>query len=218
MGVVTAGMLLPLGADAQSRHHRGTAHPADAGAATAPGASGTAPGAPGASGTAPGHTGAAPGHAMRVIPIPVLEVNAMMQRQRVWMFTPPPGQGAFGLGSLGDGRRVWVLLPSCRRPNPDDPRDPCPVMRAAMELVTGSGTVTSVGPLTVGPTPDSRRVQSFVIPAGVEQVRVKLLRQNNSVRYEAVFEASGLTNLPLPEGRPQGPDRFVFNLQRYPSL
>lgn len=162
--------------------------------------------------TAPGQDG------RRVITIPVVEANAMAQRQRVWFFTPPAGSSAYRIGTLGQGHRVWALLPSCRQPNPDDPRDPCPVGRAAIEVITGQGQVASTEPMTIGNGPDSRRVQSFVVPAGIEQIRLKILRRDDGVRWEAAVDAAQLGNLPAPVGQPRGPDTFQFNLQQYPSL
>jgi hypothetical protein len=156
----------------------------------------------------------------RVIAIPVVEAAAMMQRQRVWLFTAPAGNSAFGIGSLGEGgHRVWALLPSCRQPNPDDPRDPCPVGRVVMEVISGTGSVASTEPQTIGNAPDARRVQSFVIPQGIEQLRIKILRHSDEhVRYEAAVDAAQLHQLPVPEGQPRGPDTFVFTLAHYPSL
>jgi len=78
----------------------------------------------------------------------------MSQRQRVFLFTPPAGSGAYGIGTLGEGHRVWALLPSCRQPNPDDPRDPCPVGHVTMEIITGNGQVR-VLPLVDGDTSGS---------------------------------------------------------------
>ncbi|MDP3274953.1 MAG: hypothetical protein Q8Q09_07125 [Deltaproteobacteria bacterium] len=153
--------------------------------------------------------------APRVIPLPVLEVYSMFQRQRVWLFTPPAGTTAFGLGGA-TGDRVWALLPSCRAPNPDDPRDPCPVGRVTIEVATGTGQVSTLGPTDVVSAPNSRRVQGFVIPATVEIVRIKLLRNDGTVRYEAVVHRNGLANLPAPEGQPAG-ERFRFDLTRYPA-
>jgi hypothetical protein len=161
---------------------------------------------------------AAPAPTSRVITIPVVEAANMMQRQRVYLFTAPAGNSAFGIGTLGEGHRVWALLPSCRPANPDDPRDPCPVGHLAIEVVGGGGEVHANEPQPLGTAPDARRVQSFVVPAGIEQIRIKILRRDEHVRYEAAVDAGQLGNLPVPEGHPRGPDTFAFDLPRYPSL
>jgi hypothetical protein len=157
------------------------------------------------------------GNDHRFIAIPVVEASSMFQRQRVWLFTPPAGTSAFGINTLGEGDRVWALLPSCRQPNPDDPRDPCPVGRVTIEVITGTGQVQSVGPTDVATTPNARRVVSFVIPRTVDVIRMKILKNDGTMRYEAAVHREQLTNLPAPEGRAQG-STYVFDLTRYPSL
>ncbi|MBL8679806.1 MAG: hypothetical protein JNK05_11600 [Myxococcales bacterium] len=157
------------------------------------------------------------GNEHRFIAIPVVEASSMFQRQRVWLFTPPAGATAFGINTLGQGDRVWALLPSCRQPNPDDPRDPCPVGRVTIEVITGSGEVQSVGPTDVATTPNSRRVMSFVIPASADVIRMKILKNDGTMRYEAAVHRAQLVNLPAPEGRAQG-SSFAFDLTRYPSM
>lgn len=157
--------------------------------------------------------------ASQVITIPIVEAHNMMQRQRVWLFTPPAGTTAFGMGRLsGQGYRLWALLPGCRRPNPDDPRDPCPVGRVAVEVISGSGTVQITEPQTVTDSPDARRVQSILIPNTVTQVRFRILRPNDSVRYEAAVESAQLPQLGAPDGTVGGPRGFTFELSHYPSL
>ena len=47
--------------------------------------------------------------------------HAQGTKMRVWLFNPPAGATGYGLGQLGDGKRVWALLPSCRPPQADDP-------------------------------------------------------------------------------------------------
>jgi hypothetical protein len=160
------------------------------------------------------------GAGSRTITIPVVEAAAMAQRQRVFLFTPPPGSSAYGIGVLGSGRRVWALLPSCRQPNPDDPRDPCPVGHVSMEVPGGgpNSRVNAGEPQTIGTSPDARRVQSFVVPTEVQTIRVKIHRRDGAVRWEAAIDATQLGTLPTPEGTPRGPDAFAFNLQRYPAL
>jgi hypothetical protein len=156
------------------------------------------------------------GNEHRFIAIPVVEASSMFQRQRVWLFTPPAGSTAFGINTLGPGDRVWALLPSCRAPNPDDPRDPCPVGRVTIEVLTGSGQVQSVGPVDVVSAPNARRVMSFVIPTSADVIRMKILRNDGTMRYEAAVHREQLVNLPAPEGRAQG-NTFVFDLARYPA-
>lgn len=164
-------------------------------------------------------TPAAPVEQPRVIAIPCIEACNMMQRMRVWMFTPPAASTAFGIGDSGEGQRVWVLLPSCRQPNPDDPTDPCPVGRVTMEVITGSGSISVGEPrnLDAPSVQASRRVQAIVVPPGVQQVRIKILRHDDTVRYEAAVDAAQLHNLPAPEGSPQGATGFNFELASYPS-
>jgi hypothetical protein len=156
---------------------------------------------------------AAPTSEQRLIPIPVVEASSMFNRMRVWLFTPPAGATAFGLPA-GPGERVWALLPSCRPANPDDPRDPCPVGRVEIEIV-GGGAVQSSGPVDLA-GPNSRRVQSFLVPASADVIRLKLLRNDGTVRYEAAVHRAQLGNLPPPEGSGQGA-RYTFDLQRYPA-
>jgi hypothetical protein len=159
---------------------------------------------------------AAPPQESRTIAIPVAEASSMLQHMRVWLFTPPAGSTAFGLDSLGQGDRIWALLPSCRAPNPDDPRDPCPVGRVTIEVLTGSGQVQTYGPVDVVPQPNARRVQSFVIPPTAEIIRIKLLRNDGTLRYEAAVHRQQLGNLPAPEGTARG-NSFSFDLTRYPA-
>jgi hypothetical protein len=135
---------------------------------------------------------------------------------RVWMFTPPAGASAYGMSTLPEGRRVWALLPGCHQPNPDDPRDPCPVGHVSFEVVTGTGTVMATEPQNVTSNPDSRRVQSFYVPDTVQAVRIKVHRRDGSVRYEAAVDAPALVNLPAPQGTGSG-NSFQFTLSAYPS-
>ncbi len=140
----------------------------------------------------------------------------MMERMRVWLFTPPSNAGGYGMSTLPAGRHVWALLPGCHQPNPDDPRDPCPVGNVSMEVVRGTGTVMSTEPQNVTSNPDSRRVQSFSIPESVEAVRIVLHRRDGAVRYEAAVDAAQVGNFPQPEGSPSGTG-FNFTLASYPS-
>jgi len=152
----------------------------------------------------------------RTITIPCVEACNMLQHMRVWLFTPPPGSTAYGLGGLGEGRRVWALLPGCRQPNPDDPRDPCPVGNVSLEVGSGSGQVASTEPQNVTSDPNSRRVQSFVVPNSVESVRIRVHRHDGGVRYEAAVEAAQMRNFPEPQGSPSG-SGYNFELSAYPS-
>lgn len=152
----------------------------------------------------------------RTIAIPVVEASAMFQRMRVWLFAPPAGATAFGINTLGPGDRVWALLPSCRAPNPDDPRDPCPIGRVVIEVVTGTGQVQTVGPTDVVTAPNARRVQSFVIPTTADVIRIKLMRNDGTLRYEAAVHREQLHNLPAPEGAARG-STYAFDLTRYPA-
>jgi hypothetical protein len=88
-----------------------------------------------------------------------------------------------------------------------------------MEVISGSGTIASGQPQTIGGGTEGRRVQSFVVPNSVQQVRIKILRHSDDhVRYEAAVDASQLGNLPMPEGQPRGPDTFALVLTHYPAL
>ncbi len=150
-----------------------------------------------------------------VIPVPVSAVDGMLRRMRVFLFAAPTGATAYGLSSLGQGRRLWALLPSCRTTNPDDDREPCPVDRLTVEAVM-RGNVNAGTPTFLGGSADARRVQSFVVEANAPRVRLRVLGPSNRVRYEAVVEAERLADLAPPEGAPGG-DGFAFDLTRYPS-
>jgi hypothetical protein len=150
-----------------------------------------------------------------VIPVPVSAVDGMLRRMRVYLFIAPPGSSAFGIGALGQGQRLWALLPSCRTTNPDDDREPCPVDRVTLEAVI-RGNVNSGTPTFLGGVADARRVQSFVVEPSAPRVRLRVLGPNNRVRYEAVVEADRLADLQPPEGNP-APDGFSFDLTRYPA-
>ncbi len=152
----------------------------------------------------------------RLITIPCVEAGHMLNRMRVWIFSPPAGATAYGLGGLGEGRRLWALLPGCREPNPDDPRDQCPVGRVTIEIAGGGGQVAATEPQTVSSNPGSRRVQSFVVPTSAQAVRIKVQRRDGAVRYEAAVEAGQLYNFPAPQGAP-GENGFAFELSAYPS-
>lgn len=150
-----------------------------------------------------------------VIPVPVSAVDGMLRRMRVFLFVAPAGTGAYGLGTLGRGRRLWALLPSCRTTNPDDDREPCPVDRVTVEAVM-RGNVNAGTPTFLGGSADARRVQSFVVEDSAPRVRLRVLGPANRVRYEAVVESERLADLPAPEGAPGG-DGFNFDLTRYPA-
>jgi hypothetical protein len=150
-----------------------------------------------------------------LIPVPVSAVDGMMRRMRVFLFTAPATSGAFGIGALGRGRRVWALLPSCRTTNPDDDREPCPVDRVTVEAVI-RGNVNAGTPTFIGGQADGRRVQSFVVEDSAPRVRVRVLGPADRVRYEAVVEADRLADLPAPEGAAT-PTGFTFDLTRYPA-
>ncbi len=147
---------------------------------------------------------------------PVAHVDGMMRRMRVWLFMAPANATAFGLGNLGQGYRLWALLPSCRPADPNDPRDPCPVDRVVMESVGSSESVRSMDPMGIAPGADARRVQSFVVPQNVSRVRIKLMGPNARVRYEAIVEAVRLVDLPPPAGSPSGAI-FNFDFTQYPA-
>ncbi len=150
-----------------------------------------------------------------VIPVPVSNVDGMLRRMRVFLFNAPAASSAYGLGGLGQGRRIWALLPSCRPANPDDPREQCPVDRVSFEAVI-RGNVGSTSPTFLGGAPDGRRVQSYVVEANVPRVRIRVVGPASRIRYEAVVEAEHLADLPSPEGAPSA-DGFAFDLTAYPA-
>ena len=150
-----------------------------------------------------------------VIPVPVSAVDGMLRRMRVFLFTAPPSSAAYGLGALGQGQRLWALLPSCRTTNPDDDREPCPVDRVTVEAVI-RGNVNAGTPTFLGGAADGRRVQSFVVEPSAPRVRLRVLGPGNRIRYEAVVESERLADLAPPEGAPSA-DGFAFDLTRYPA-
>lgn len=140
----------------------------------------------------------------------------MMNRLRVYPFLPPQGATAFGLSTLAAGQHLWVLLPSCREPDPDGPREPCPVGRVTVETMAGTGVVASTEPMpAVAGQAQGRRVQSFSIPPTVTQVRVKILRRDDGVRYEVNLEVGQFSHFDHPEGTSAHPGEFAFDLARY---
>jgi len=165
----------------------------------------------------PAHPPAAPpAQQIHVATIHAAEANNMLQRMRVWLFAPPAGVSAYGLASLGQGHRIWALLPGCRQPNPDDPRDPCPVGRVTIDTIEGAGTVQNGEPQNVTTSADSRRVQAFVVPPSVTTVRIRLLRPNNAVRYEVAIRTMDVPHLPEPAGHAT-PGGFEIDLSAYLS-
>lgn len=150
-----------------------------------------------------------------VIPVPVSAVDGMLRRMRVYLVLAPTGSTAFGIGALGQGRRIWAVLPSCRTTNPDDDREPCPVDRLTLEAVI-RGNVNSGTPTFLGGVADARRVQSFVVEQSAPRVRLRVLGPGDRVRYEAVVEADRLADLHPPEGTAAA-DGFTLDLTRYPA-
>lgn len=195
--VFLAISLVAFGVFAQPRRTRSrrTLHAHDAGAVLAP-----------------------PSLGPELISVPVADIDRMMRQMRVWLFTPPASSTSFGLAGAGSGRRVWALLPSCRQRQQDDPRDPCPVDRVIFEAVGSEGgvSVSNLDPVGLAPGAESRRVQSFVVPAGVPRVRVRLMALNAQVRYEAVVDADRLAELPAPTGT-DSLSGFRFELAQYPA-
>src|SRR4051812_39145143 len=59
-----------------------------------------------------------------IVPQDPTETAGMLRRLRIYLLNAPAGSTAFG--SLGNGPQIWFVLPSCRPPQPDDPRDYCP--------------------------------------------------------------------------------------------
>lgn len=150
-----------------------------------------------------------------VIPVPVAGVDGMLRRMRVYLLLPPPGTTAFPVRSGALGRRLWVLLPSCQQTNPHDHRDPCPVDRVAFEAV-GQGDVNGTDPTMLGTSPESRRLQSFLIGDTVPRVRIKVFGPNARLRYEAVIETTRLVDLPPPQGTAT-PTGYDFDYLQFPA-
>ena len=199
IAVATAFALLPASAGAQhrtTRHRRSPAAPAPASGPSVPSA----------------HPNLDLGE---VIPEAVTAVDGNLRRMRVFLFTAPAASTAFGVGALGEGLRLWALLPSCRTTNPDDHREPCPVDRVTVEAVV-RGNVNAGTPTYLGGVVEGRRVQSFVVQSNAPRVRLRVLGSGNRIRYEAVVEAARLVDLAPPEGTPT-PDGFTFDLTRYPA-
>jgi len=153
--------------------------------------------------------------APELISVSVAEADTHLRQMRVYLFTPPAGATAYGLASLGDGARVWALLPSCRPPNPDDPRDPCPIDRVVFEA-EGGGSVHAMDPRGLAPGAESRRVQSFAVPSGIRRVHIKVMGLQARVRYEATVDVERLVDLVAPQGSATT-DGFAFELARYPA-
>ena len=190
-------LLSAASADAQRRPRRPPRHPtADAGAPQ---------GAVPPQSTAP-----------ELVSVSVPEADSHLRQIRVYLFTPPAGATGYGLGQLGPGAaRVWALLPSCRPPNPDDPREQCPIDRVIFEAEGGAG-VHTMDPQGLAPGAESRRVQSFAVPAGVRRVTIKVMGLQARVRYEATVDVDRLVDLVAPTGTAT-PNGFAFDLTRYPA-
>jgi hypothetical protein len=155
--------------------------------------------------------------APELVSVPVALADTHLRQMRVYLFTPPSGATGYGLGQLGPGvARVWALLPSCRPPSPDDPRDPCPIDRVILEGEGNEGRVYTMDPQGIAPGADARRVQSFSVPAGVRRVRIKVMGPQARVRYEAMVDVERLVDLPAPQGT-STPAGFAFDLARYPA-
>lgn len=150
-----------------------------------------------------------------VIAVPVADVDGMLRRMRIYLFEPPAGSTAFGITVPAGGHALWILLPSCRPANPDDPRDQCLTERVTFEAVSGGG-VTSGDPQPLSNAPDARRVQPVTVNAGVTRIRIRVMNSRNQSRYEAVIDAAGLPDLVPPQGEPRG-NSFSFDLTQYPA-
>lgn len=150
-----------------------------------------------------------------VIPTPVAMAAGMLRRMKVYLFNAPPGTDPYALRGGGEGRRLWALLPSCQATNTIDNQNPCPVDRVAVEAVI-RGNVNAGTPTLLGSTPDSRRVQAFVVNSGTDRIRIRVFGPNNTTRYEAVVEAEHLEDLPRPQGV-QAAQGFEFDYLQYPA-
>lgn len=147
-----------------------------------------------------------------IVPQDPTETAGMLRRLRIFLLRAPQGSTAFG--ALGAGPQIWFVLPSCRPPQPDDPRDYCPIER--LEVTALHGAVIP-GPMTTvmdGEVP--RRIQAFATAAGTDLIRVRLITPQGQIRYEAVLPVARLGDLAAPAGQ-QTPTGFRVDFSQYPG-
>jgi hypothetical protein len=149
----------------------------------------------------------------QVVAVEAADLQNTLRRLRIYVMNAPDGARAFG--NLGAGPQMWMLLPSCRTSLVDDPRDPCPIERLAVDAV-GPGGV-QVGAMTTvmsGDTP--RRVLAFVVAPSTELVRLRLITPQGVLHYEGAVRVDQLLRLPAPVGRDRD-DGFAFDFAVYPA-
>lgn len=148
-----------------------------------------------------------------VVPTSAADLQNTLRRLRIYVMAAPDGARAFG--NLGAGTQLWILLPSCRPQDPNDPRDACPIDRLEVTSVRGGGVRAGVmTTVMAGETP--RRVQAFVVEDGTPMVRIRLITPQGAINYEGVIESSQIRYLPAPVGVDRD-DRFVFDFSGYPA-
>ena len=135
--------------------------------------------------------------APQVVAQDVSSMTNMLRSLRIYVVRAPAGATDFGV--LGAGTQFWFVLPSCRPPQPDDPRDFCPIDRLEVAAL-GTGSVHAGRMVTVMDGQIPRRVQAFVAEPGTDLVRVRLITPQEQVRYESVVTASSLAGLPTVAG------------------
>lgn len=152
-------------------------------------------------------------HEAQIVPLGVNDLLNSLQRLRIYLVHAPPGIEQFG--TTGPGRHVWFLLPSCRLPDPMDPRDACPIDRIEVTSLSG-GTVRSSGMTTAMSGDVARRVQAYAIGSDVRLLRIRLITPNDDVRFEGIVDATQLAALPTAEGR-AATGGFEIDFGRYPA-
>lgn len=147
-----------------------------------------------------------------IVPMSAAETAGMLRRLRIYMLRAPNASTAFG--SLGAGPQIWFVLPSCRPPQPDDPRDYCPIERLEVTAIHGAVIPGRMVTVLDGEVP--RRVQAFATAAGTDLLRVRLVSPDGLTRFEAVLPVSELGDLSAPEGRAT-PTGFSIDFRQYPA-
>jgi hypothetical protein len=154
----------------------------------------------------------APPATPELVPQDPSEAAGTLRRFRIYLVRAPASSTAFG--ALGPGPQLWFVLPSCRPPQPDDPRDFCPIER--LEVTAVHGTVRPGAMTTVMDGEIPRRVQAFAVAPGADILRVRLIGLDGAVRFEAALPVSGLGSLALPAGRAT-PTGFDIDFAAYPA-
>jgi len=149
-----------------------------------------------------------------IVPTDAATLQNNLRRLRIYVLQGPAGSRAFG--AEGVGARIWFVLPSCRPQDNRDVVDACPIERLELEA-RGAGTVHAAPMTTVLDGEIPRRVQAFVVSPETQLVGIRLVNQRGQVRYEGLFDATQLRELPRPEGREASDGSFALDLTRYPA-